>query len=263
MYSAERERLILRSLDEREFVSIRDLIRCANASKATIHRDLERLADAGLLTRVRGGAKRALFGRHPTVASEKGVHGLTGMPFRESICLNRPQMDAIGRAAAALCSPGDSVMIDGGSTTLQMCRHLAGLNLQVLTNSLHVVCALLERPGPRVLVPAGQVFPEQGLIFGAVVEGVPRFHASRLFMGATAIGPAGLMQRDTLLVVAERRLIDSADEVIVLADSAKFEGPSGSIVCPLAAIDTVVTDKGIAVERLRMLERAGIRVIAV
>jgi DeoR family transcriptional regulator, ulaG and ulaABCDEF operon transcriptional repressor len=143
-----------------------------------------------------------------------------------------------------------------------MCPHLAGLNLQVLTNSLHIVSALLPQAGTRLLVPAGQVFPEQNIILAAARDdGMPRFHAPKLFMGAASLGPAGLMQADIILVAAERSLIERADEIIVLVDSSKFAGPSGHVVCRLDEIDTVVTDHGIAAQHVKLLERAGVRLI--
>jgi DeoR family ulaG and ulaABCDEF operon transcriptional repressor len=139
---------------------------------------------------------------------------------------------------------------------------LAGLNLQVLTNSLHIVSALLLQSGTRLLVPAGQVFPEQNIILTvAGDDGMSRFHAPKLFMGAASLGPAGLMQADIILVAAERRLIERADEIIVLIDSSKFEGPSGHVVCHLDEIDTVVTDNGISQQHTKMLQAAGVRVV--
>ena len=175
MHSAERDRLILETLDQKGFISFQDLERHLTASAATIRRDLQRLDDAGLVSRVRGGVKRA--GNAP----EASGRTLSGVPFHENIHRNRSQKEAIGRAAAKLCSVGEGVMIDGGSTTLQMCPHLAGMNLQVLTNSLHIVNALLAQSGTRVLVPGGQVFPEQNIILSAAGDdGMPRFHAPRL-----------------------------------------------------------------------------------
>ena len=153
-------------------------------------------------------------------------------------------------------------MIDGGSTTLQMCQHLAGLNLQVLTNSLHIVNALLAQDGTRVLVPAGQVFAEQNIVLSAEDEdGMPRFHAPKLFMGAASLGPAGLMQADIVLVAAERRLIGRADSIIVLVDSSKFDGPSGHVVCGLDEINVVVTDPKISTQHAKMLKKAGVELV--
>jgi DeoR family transcriptional regulator, ulaG and ulaABCDEF operon transcriptional repressor len=262
MHSAEREKLILDFLDQKGFVSFQDLERRMEASPATIRRDLERLMSAGLITRVRGGAKRADAPKSAPNAAEGTRPSLVGVPFHENIHRNRPQKEAIGAAAAKLCSAGEAVMIDGGSTTLQMCQHLAGLNLQVLTNSLHIVNTLLNQTGTRVLVPAGQVFREQNIILSAAGDdGMPRFHAPKLFMGAASLGAAGLMQADIILVAAERRLMDRADEIIVLVDSSKFDGPSGHVVCRLEEIDVVVTDAGIGAEHVRMLEKVGVKLV--
>jgi DeoR family ulaG and ulaABCDEF operon transcriptional repressor len=253
MHASQREQLISELLQGRGFVSFQELDQRLDASPATIRRDLERMARRGVLTRVRGGARLA-----PGAAPMQ----LSGAPFHENIARNLPQKQAIGRAAAALCRPGEGVMVDGGSTTLQMCPHLAGLNLQVLTNSLHIVSALLPQAGTRILTPGGAVFREQNIILSASgEESMPRFHAPRLFMGAAALGPQGLMQADVVLVAAERRLIERADEIIVLADSSKFTGPSGHVVCALEEIDVVVTDSGVGEGERRMLEAAGVRLI--
>ena len=257
MHATERERLILDLMRDRGFTSFQDLDSKLEASPATIRRDLERMAQQGLLVRVRGGAKFVDGG--PLAAA---VPQLRGAPFDENISHNRQQKAAIGRAAAALCAPGEAVMIDGGSTTLQMCPHLDGLSLQVLTNSLHIVDALLSQQSTRILVPAGSVFREQNIILSAAGdESMPRFHAPKLFMGAAAVGPHGIMQADVVLVAAERRLIERAEEIILLVDSSKFHGPSGNVVCGLEEIDVVITDAGVTEDERRMVERAGVRVI--
>ena len=260
MHANEREVLILDLLAERGFVSFRDLEKAINGSPATIRRDLERLALENRLTRVRGGIK-ANGAATPPNALASALH-LAGVPFHENIARSRAEKQAIGKAAAALCTPGEGVMIDGGSTTLQMCPHLAGLNLQVLTNSLHIVSALINQAGTRILVPSGAVFPEQNIILSVFGDdGMPRFHAPKLFMGAASIGPAGLMQADIVLVAGERRLMERADEIIVLVDASKFDGPSGNVVCGLEEIDTIVTDDRIGAATIEMLRNVGVRLI--
>jgi len=256
-HAEEREKLILRLLDERGFVAFRELERDINASPATLRRDLERLETEGRITRVHGGAK-APDDRPSTGAGPS----LQGIPFSENIARHATQKAAIGKAAANLCTAGEGVIIDGGSTTLQMCSHLDGKHLQVMTNSLHIVSALLAQAGTRVLVPGGAVFREQDIILSASGDDLmPRFYATKLFMGATAVGPQGIMQPDVVLVASERRLIDRAEQLILLVDSSKFQGPSGNIVCGLEDIDIVVTDSGIGRDHRKMLESAGVRVI--
>ncbi len=257
MHAAERERLIGEALRATGFVTYRELEARLDASPATIRRDLARLEDAGQIVRVHGGARQAGDAPPPAPAAQ-----LIGMPFDQSITRNIAAKRAIGAAAAALCQPGEGVMIDGGTTTLQMCPHLAALNLQVLTNSLHIVTALLPQPGTRILVPSGTVFREQNIILAAAgEESMPRFHAPKLFMGAAAVGAQGVMQQDVVLVAAERRLIDRAEQVILLVDSSKFVSSSGTIVCGLDEVDVLVTDSGIAPEHADMVRAAGVKLI--
>ena len=203
---------------------------------------------------MRGGAKRP--------GDPAAEPRLLGTPFDQSITQNLGPKQAIGRAAAALVEPGEGIMLDGGSTTLQMCPHLAGLDCQVLTNSLHIVNALLPQGGTRILVPSGALFREQNIILAPAGEdSMPRFHAPKLFMGAAAIGPQGAMQADVILVAAERRLIDRAETVVLLVDSSKFRASSGAIVCGLEEIDVLITDAGIPPESADMVRAAGIRLI--
>ncbi len=258
MHATEREQLILSLLSQKGFISFRDLETRIDGSPATLRRDLDRLARAGNLVRVRGGVQRV---ENAPPSRTQDFH-LAGVPFHENIHLNQREKAAIGKAAALRCAPGEGVMIDGGSTTLQMCPHLAGMNLQVLTNSLHIVTALIKQPGTRVLVPSGAVFPEQSIILSVFGEdGMPRFHAPKLFMGAASIGAQGLMQDDIVLVAAERRLIDRADEIIVLADASKFDAPSGNVVCALDEIDVVITDSRISSDARNFLTRSGISIV--
>lgn len=256
MHSTVRERLILEAVTETGFVSYRALEALLEASPATIRRDLTRLEESGQILRVHGGAK---LPDEPAAAEEPG---LAGTPFAQSITQNLPAKQAIGRAAAALCQPGEGIMLDGGTTTLQMCPHLAGLDCQVLTNSLHIVDALLAQHGTRVLLPSGTVFREQNIVLAPSGEdSMPRFHAPKLFMGAAAVGPQGVMQQDVILVAAERRFMDRAEEVILLIDSTKFRSSSGAIVCGLDEIDIVITDDGIPADMHALLEEQGVRVI--
>jgi DeoR family transcriptional regulator, ulaG and ulaABCDEF operon transcriptional repressor len=260
MHAAEREKMIADLLERTGFITFRDLEKQIAASPATLRRDLERMSEQGRLHRLRGGAQLPDH-RHEGGSSPSG---LLGDPFHENIARNRTAKEAIGKAAAALCGPGEGVMIDGGSTTLQMCEHLNGLNLQVLTNSLHIVSALLSQPGTRILVPAGTVFREQNIILSPAGEdSMPRFHAPKLFMGAAAVGAQGVMQADPILVAAERRLIERAEQVILLVDSSKFSSSSGAVVCALDEIDIVVTDDGITAGQSDMLKSAGVQLIVV
>jgi DeoR family transcriptional regulator, ulaG and ulaABCDEF operon transcriptional repressor len=262
MHLAEREKVILECLGERGFVTLQDLGERIHASIATIRRDLNRLTEAGVVTRIHGGAKLVANSSRVAAGGQDEPSSHYALQFVENLNRNRSQKESIGREAAKLCRAREAVMISGGSTTLQMCAHLGGVGLQVLTNSLHIANELLLQPGIRVLVPGGQVYREQNVVFlPAGEDGMPDFHAPRLFMGAAAIGPSGVMQPSIVLVSAERRFVDRAKQIVLLADSSKFDVPSGHVVCALRDVDVLVTDAGISSANRKMLEDVGVQII--
>ncbi|MEO8722279.1 MAG: DeoR/GlpR family DNA-binding transcription regulator [Sphingobium sp.] len=257
MHAEQREKFILAALQTTGFVTYRELEAQLSASPATIRRDLGRLEANGSIVRVHGGAKLV-----PSAVPDLAERHLLGTPFAQAITQNLEAKRAIGKAAAALCRPGEGVMIDGGTTTLQMCPHLAGMALQVLTNSLHIIDALLPQTDTRILVPSGTLFREQNIILApAGEESMPQFHAPKLFMGAAAVGQQGVLQHDVILVAAERRLIERAEQVILLVDSSKFESTSGAIVCSLSEIDVLITDSGIPAHFRDTLAAANVELI--
>lgn len=252
MHAEDRERTILAMIEKRGFVSFRELDKRLTASPATVRRDLERLQLAGRIVRVHGGAKMP-----DAVAS-----GLSGVPFHENIKRNAAAKAAIGKAAAALCTAGESIIIDGGSTTLQMCPYLEGLELQVVTNSLHIVSALLPQQKTRVYLPAGALFREQNILLSPFDDdGTGHYQASKMFIGAAGVGPGGLMQTDVILLQAERRLMARAMSVVLMVDSSKFRGQGGQPVCDLKSIGTIITDHWISDKDAKMVKAAGVRLI--
>jgi DeoR family ulaG and ulaABCDEF operon transcriptional repressor len=264
MHAEERERTILNLLQEHGFLALHGLDRRLDVSPATIRRDMDRLESEGRIVRVRGGARLANPAPGNGTAGRPEAAALRGVPFDQNVALHAGAKAAIGRAAAALCRPGEAVIIDGGTTTLQMCPHLEALNLQVLTNSLHIARALLPQAGTRISLPAGAIFREQSIILSPFEDdGMGRYHATKMFMGAAAIGRGGLMQADVILVHAERKLLDRADELVVLVDSSKFEAPAGHLVCGFDEIDTIVTDDGISPAARAMVEAAGVTLVVV
>jgi len=258
MHATERDRVILSLLDEQGFISLRDLAHWVTTSPSTLRRDLERLQMSGKLTRVRGGVQST--DRTDRLSRQL----LRGVPFHENIHINRSAKEAIGKAAAELCRPGEAVIIDGGSTTLQMCPHLEPLRLQVMTNSLHIVSALLPQENTRVSIPGGVVFREQNIILHPLDDTTNyRFHASMIFVGAAAVTRFGLMKNDIMQVQAERKLLTLAERVIALVDSSKFSAYAAHSVCELGNVHTLITDRGINAASAKMLKSHNIKVIAV
>ena len=253
MHEKERHTIILSAVQDRPFTSVVDLCGLTGASEATIRRDIATLHMGKKLRRVRGGAE---------AISPPQFVGLAGRTFAVNETINGAEKRAIARAAADLCEDGDSIIINGGTTTFQMVHPLASRRMQVFTNSFPIAEHLLKHSKNTVMVSGGAIYREQNIILSPFENDVTRnFYARRMFMGAQGVGPLGLMEADPLLIQAEEKLIGQADELVVLVDSSKFDARSSLILCPLDRVDVVVTDDGISDRAAAMLEAAEIKLI--
>ncbi len=134
--------------------------------------------------------------------------------------------------------------------------------VQAFTNSFPTAEHLLKHSKNTVMLSGGVIYREQNIILSPFENDVTRnFYAQRMFMGAQGLGPLGLMEADPLLIQAEQKLIDQADDLVVLVDSSKFAKRSSLILCGLKRIATVITDSGIEDRHAAMLEAAGVNLI--
>jgi len=259
LYIHERWNRMIEMLHVTKVTSVEQFSSALGVSPATIRRDLNELHSDGRLRRVRGGAIAA----EPNAAYSDPYFGLSGqMNQAENLTVNIKEKRAIGKIAASMIDDNDSIIIDGGSTTVHMTQHIQAENLMVLTTSIPIMNSLLGRPKIRILIAGGEVFQEQALVLDPYSHGiVNKFSATKLFIGAQAITPRGLMQTDPLLVQNEQQLIERADKVILLADSSKFEAKASLSVCGLERIDVVVTDRGLSDEARKMLVDNDIEIV--
>jgi DeoR family ulaG and ulaABCDEF operon transcriptional repressor len=143
-----------------------------------------------------------------------------------------------------------------------MVHFLAALRLQVMTNSFQIAEHLIRHTRNNVMVPGGLIYREQAAILSPFDDDVTKnFFAHRMFMGAQGVGRLGVMERDPLMVQGERKLIEQAEELVVLVDSSKFLQRSSLIVCALEQVHTVITDDGVTDDVAGMLEGAGVKLI--
>jgi DeoR family ulaG and ulaABCDEF operon transcriptional repressor len=253
LHERERHKLILNAVQERPVATIGELVDMTGTSEATIRRDISALHLQGRLRRVRGGAEAL----HPPQ-----FIGIAGRPLKVSETVNIEKKRAIARAAAALCTDGDSIIMNAGSTTFQMVHFLGQSRLQVMTNSFAIAEHLVKHTRNTVMIPGGVIYREQAAILSPIEHDVTRsFFADRMFMGAQGVGRLGVMERDPLMVQGERKLIAQAEQLVVLVDSSKFSLRSSLIVCELERVHAVVTDDGIEEGVAAMLERAGVKLI--
>lgn len=253
MHEQERHRVILSAVEDRAVVTVVDLCTLTGASEATIRRDIAALHMQQKVRRVRGGVESL---RPPQFV------GLAGRTFAVNQTLRIKEKQAIARAAVALCEDGDSIIINGGTTTFQMVHPLATRRCQVFTNSFPIAEHLLKHSKNTVMLPGGAIYREQNIILSPFENDVTRnFYARRMFMGAQGVGPLGLMEADPLLIQAETKLIGQADELVVLVDSSKFDQRSSLVLCGLDRISTLITDEGISDAAAAMLDAADVKLI--
>lgn len=263
MHLQDRWKRIIDELSSERVTSVDELTERMGVSPATIRRDLNELHELGHLLRVRGGAMRAEGKLYTARAGEeRKSDGLQSQPaFSDSVIANAAAKRAIAREALNFVTPGLSMIIDGGTTTWMMASMMADDTYHVLTTSVPILQCLLDRSRVKVTLPGGELFREQRIILNPYEDGIlQHFAAARMFIGCQALTRNGLMQTDTLLVQSERRLMERANQVIVLADSSKFDAPASLSVCPLSQIDVVITDDKVSAEALQWLRAHDIEV---
>jgi DeoR family transcriptional regulator, ulaG and ulaABCDEF operon transcriptional repressor len=252
MHERERRTMILNALPGRAVLPLRELGVLTGASAATLRRDVARMEEQGLLRRVHGGV--SLPDRAPS--------SLDGAPsFAAQRVKNWEKKRAIAALAAQMCEDGQSIILNGGTTTFAMVDFLRDKKLNILTNSFPIAEGLMKWSKSRITLPGGEIYREQGIILSPFDDdAIGTLHANTMFMSAMALTPLGLVEADPLIARAEAKLFQRADQLVVLMDSSKFEPRGNLVVCPLSRISLVITDDRVSDDALNMLHHAGVSV---
>jgi DeoR family transcriptional regulator, fructose operon transcriptional repressor len=232
MLPTQRRQAILAEIRTQSAVSAEVLARRFGVSVETIRRDLRGLQDQGLLERVYGGATR------PPGRSSEGS-------FAARSVRHIGRKRAIAALAASLVEPDDTVVIDVGTTALEVARALpAAFRGRVLTSSVPAAMELSARDGVELMLAGGHVRHGDAACSGAHAEAFyADFYADRAFLGSGGVHPAaGLTDYYPAEVVARRTIIAHTAASYVLADSSKLGVIAVHRVCPLDRIAAVITD---------------------
>jgi DeoR family ulaG and ulaABCDEF operon transcriptional repressor len=257
MLEKQRQQLILDFLDDAQFASVRALCDQLNSSEATIRRDLNKLASTGKIKKIRGGAEVIQSKIIPTPK-------ISGKSFWIDKEKNVDTKRMIAKRAVELCADGESVIINGGSSTFMMAEFLQDRCMNILTNSFVLAKELLESSQNQITLPGGEVYRKQSIILSSFENDTTQnYHGSKMFMGCPGISEIGVMETDPLLILAEQKLRKRAEKLIVLADSTKIGVKGNLIFSPLSGVDIVITDSNANKETLKHFERQGIEVIVV
>jgi DeoR family fructose operon transcriptional repressor len=245
----ERRQRILELVSTRGFVSLADLTQAVDASESTLRRDLDYWHKKGALRRTHGGAIFAGDGN--------------GLPaLEERLGRQLEEKRAIAQVAAGRVRDGETVLLDGGTTTLEVARLLVGRPVQIVTNSLPVASLFLHARDTDLVMLGGYVYPRTGVALGPpAVRMLEDIHVNQLIMSVGGITERGLFNSNVLLVETERRMMRCADEVVVVADHTKVGRPALAFLCELKEIDTFIVDGGLADEQRQTLARAEARLI--
>lgn len=246
---ARRQR-ILEVVRQANFSGASELSALLGVSEMTIRRDMHLLSDQGLLRLVHGGATR--------VAEEPA-----GTDFRLRAKQRHDVKARIAAAAAALVRPDTSIALDTGTTAMELALLLSpSLRLTVVTPSLPAMVTLSDRPGIEVFGLGGVLHNEsQGFAGPATLTALRSLHVNQVFLGTTAIARGALWCGNPWDAETKRELVSIADEVVLLADSAKFSSTATANIMPLSEIDVLVTDYSPGGAHLDEVRAAGVRVI--
>ncbi|MCL4554460.1 MAG: DeoR/GlpR family DNA-binding transcription regulator [Actinobacteria bacterium] len=253
MLRAERQLLILELIKKHRTLKVGDLSRLLNVSEATVRRDLDRMDREGLLNRTFGGA---LFAANTTFAFEPS--------FLERVERNKQQKQQIGHMAASLIKDGDTVILDSGTTTLQIAPHLGSFHdVTVITNDLEIARVLAGFPKINTVLTGGHLLGATAELVGHHAERVlDEVRAAKAFISTVGLTPeSGLTHIRLPLVTIKHRMMRAAEQVILVADSSKFGKTASFVVAPLAFVHILVTDQGAPKAMLDTIQRMGIQVL--
>ncbi|WP_158933240.1 DeoR/GlpR family DNA-binding transcription regulator [Acidisphaera sp. S103] len=249
MLTHERRSYILAVLERDGRVVAKQVSQALGLSEDTIRRDLRELAADGRLQRVHGGA----------LPSSPAL-----VDYAERTKVSPESKAAVGRRAAGLVRPGQVIFLDGGTTAVQVARHLApDLRATVVTHSPSVAVVLAAHPSVEVELIGGRLFKHSVVTVGAAaVEAITRVRADVFFMGVTGVHPeAGLTTGDAEEAAVKRALARQAAETVVLASAEKIGAASPYLVLPVAAVGTIIVDNGLSEEVAKTYRALGVTLL--
>lgn len=247
----DRRKRVVELLAEKGFLSLADLARTFEVSESTLRRDLEILDEQGTVKRAHGGA----------VYVKDGAQQL-GHADREAA--SAPEKAKIARAVAGLIAPGQTILLDGGTTCVQVARQLAGRRLSVVTNSVPIASVLMGEQETEVTLIGGYLYPRTGVALGDLaLKMVDALRADALVLSCAGLLDGWAYNANQMMVDVERGMMARAGQVILALDHTKIGRCALAKLCSLQDVDVVVTDDGAAPDQLAALRDGGARRVLV
>ena len=249
--TVQRRAKILELIEQQGQVQVSALSNAFKVSSVTIRNDLAHLEKKNLLIRTRGGAIRP-----QRVAVDFKITEKAKKHFREK--------QAIGRKASELIQDGDTIILDSGTTTLEIAKNLGHFReLTVITNALNIAHLLADFQNIRVIVPGGILRKNALSLVGPTAESaIKNYFCDKLFLGVDGIdADFGISTPNVEEAYLNRIMIEISREVFVVTDSSKFNKRSFAFIAPMNQIHTVITDRNIPATEKEKMEKIGAQVI--
>jgi DeoR family transcriptional regulator, fructose operon transcriptional repressor len=249
MQAEERQHRIGEYLQKVEFASLEEIAKQVDASVSTVRRDLTLLEAGGNLQRTHGGARVVVPRSDEFTFQARDTRQLS-------------EKEAIGRACAELIQPGQSVILDAGTTVYHVARYLESKAPEIITNSLPVANLFASANRVEVFVSGGVIYPRVGVLVGPLaVEAFSKMHADVAIMSAGGITLEGITNSHGLLIDIQRAMIEAAQKVIFCFDHSKFGRQSVMPLCELDCVDTIVTDSAAPAPLVHALRAKALEVV--
>ena len=253
MLAIKRLEVISQLLSENGSVDATQLSERFDVTPKTIRKDLDKLENLGLLDRVHGGA---VLKRTDTSV----------LPIEQRKLQNVPEKRRIGMAALDFVQEGDTIIIDGGSTTLELARLLGEKRILAITGDLKIAMELMNKTNVDLFVTGGHLRRDSSYtLLGRDAERVlEKYKAKKVFLGTTGLDlENGLSVLNSDEAEVKKAMISAAQEVICLVDYSKFNHVAFAPFCAMEKIDVLITDSRIPPAEREALQRRGITVHAV
>lgn len=252
LLKAERERKILQDIKEKKIVRVSDLSRAWGVVENTIRRDLDGLQDRGLIRRVSGGA---------VLVEARGVDDFS---FVEKVTKFKTEKVRIGLYASRLIGEDQTIALDAGTATLEIAKQIPNTSgLTIVTNAIPIILALEEKTQLSIVCPGGTFRPVSRSFLGSETEQfLKSIHIDKVFLSAGGLTlDRGVQNPNIAEIPFKRCLIESAAEVILVITHDKIGHPSFAQICPLEAVDKIITDDDDDRKYLERVREKGIEVV--
>ncbi|HEQ1859851.1 HTH-type transcriptional regulator UlaR [Providencia zhijiangensis] len=251
MNETQRHHEILSLLKENQIINVSFITKHFDISPATARRDIAKLDEQGKLKKIRNGAERI---------EEKR---LRWSPLNINSTDHYEEKSQIAMKAAELCQPGDSAVINCGSTAFLLGQQLCGKGVQIVTNYFPLASYLIEEEHEDVILIGGQYNRTQGIFLNPALSTLMGYAGNWMFTSGKGLTETGLYKTDMLTAVAEQQMLDRIDKLVVVVDSSKVGSRTGMLFCPAEKIDYLITGKNADPKIIKAIEAQGTQVILV